>query len=215
MPKTRSMTKDASTQTKVKNTKALSKAYLSGPYTRKARLYRPEVKLNDIIGAVTSTTTTAGRVTISDIDEGTDYAQRLGDWITAIGLDFKVNIAHNPAQTTTPASFVRLLVVQDLEQANNVLSSLSEVIQGDYLSAYNYKTTGRFKVYMDKLINLDSTSKKSTIVQKTFNLDFGIQYDGDIGTNMTKNGFYFFFIGSDSSNGPLMDWNLRFKYIDS
>lgn len=209
----RKATEDAKTTTTAKKAKT-TKAYLTGPYKRTVRKYRPEVKIRDHVGGVTSTTTTPGRITICDIDEGTGFGERVGDWISATGLEFKATLAHNPL-ATSPASFVRLMVVQDLEQSNNVLSSMSEVIQGDYLSAYNHRTSGRFKVYMDKLINLDNVSNQSVICKSDLKFDFGIQFDGDVGTNLTKNGFYFFYIGSDGSNGPIMDWNLRFKFIDS
>lgn len=202
------------TQAKKAKVQKATKAIITGPYRRAPRLYRPEVKIKDSIGGTTATNAIAGRITLVDIDEGMGYAERLGDWITVVGLEAKFDLRWNTLNAGS-GSFVRLVVVQDLEQQNNFLTSLSEVIQGDYLSAYNHKTTGRFKVYMDKLVNCSPNTKESSVVTANIKTDFGVQYDGDIGTNLTKNGFYFFYVGSDGSNGPLLNWNLRLKYIDS
>lgn len=180
---------------------------------RSAQVFKPEMKAQDFRASDVTTTTTAGRVTLCDIDQDGTFTGRNGNWIQIKELDMNLTLEHTTA-STSPGSFVRLIVCQDLQQQADTLSSMTQVLSDNWLSHYNAQNGGRFKIYYDKLVALDHVGSKTWSIKKTFKLDIPVAYNGTAGTNLRKNGLYFFYVGSETTDSPVMNNDFRIKFYD-
>lgn len=188
-----------------------STSTIAGPLPRSAQVFKPETKAQDFRGGPVTTSTLAGRVFLADIDQDGSFTGRNGNWIQIKGLEMNLSLKHPQANA---GQFIRLMVVQDLQQQSDTLTTMSQVLAGGYLSHYNAVNGGRFKVYHDQLLSLDNVGTKAYSLKKSFKLDIPVAYNGTIGTNVRKNGLYFFYVGSDAVDTADMSFDFRIKYYD-
>lgn len=196
-----------------------------------ATLINVEEKVWDVDGSSgTTITSTPTVVNLSNIAQGSDFYNRIGDSILVQKLEFR---AYAEGNGLTNGNVLRVLIVSDRLQSGTD-PSLGDVLQAGtlpYLQPYQEPKDGRFTVIYDELVALPSygaglaTSGTSTaftvgrevmpVMDRKWNKH--IKYQGATGADASNwlGGLYLMAVSGDAANGPTLRYTFRVRYTDN
>ena len=157
---------------------ALAPPRTGGFYGVQSRLGRNELKTIDVAPTQAEATTTAAITLLNGVATGTDYTARIGRKIRMKSLYMRIQIS--PVDQVTSDTFVRLLIVYDM-QSNGTAPAITDVLNtGSTVDHFNLNNRDRFKILMDKCIPIGanvntatqaySNGKNVYYIRKYFNL---------------------------------------------
>lgn len=180
-------------------------------------MWNVEEKIFDVVqSGVAVVQGTPNIQSVNLIAEGSDYNNRTGNSIRARNLYLSLSAVAN---ATAGTNFLRLIVLQDLENqgATPSASSFLESTGNDiYLSHYKHILGNRFRVLADEHIVLISGQQAYF---KRFVMPIGtdILYQGTSGaTGDLYNGALFVALVTDNpTNGPTFAFDSRLTFVDN
>ncbi len=153
---------------------------------------------------------------LNGLTQGTDVSTRIGDSIRAVGLQMMLGITINNAATTT---FIRLLLFWDNQCDGSAPGfSTNLLMSASYNALYNPDYSRRFRVIMDRTVDLDANSDQIQNVSRTFRLGRHVRFGlGNTGTiaDIATGSLYFVAISDQATNTPTIAYSFRFMYIDN
>lgn len=203
--------------------------------------YNEEVKYFDfgaLNNAIVETgTQLAGGGIAYAIVQGDGSTSRDGNEIITTSMLIRANITADVDKLS--ASFVRMVVYWD-SQANGAINStagaegsnslmLASALVPGHLDFRNQATIDRFTILYDKVFTLNPQVVLTTaagittqnipvelFISKRFKLGRKIQYDANTGTvtDLVKNNICVTFISDNSTDPPLIDYNMRLYFKD-
>lgn len=196
------------------------------------RLINVEEKIFDVDGTATGTElqTTPTVVNLSNIAQGTDFFNRVGNSIRPQTFRFAFSCAGN---VNNPGHMVRLLVVQDKENQGvdptmgDVLAGLSQPI----LAPLNPETKQRFRILVDRAIaftqpspGVAASGTSTTYIPERkqpeiydMRLSGHIRYDDTAGADASnlEGALFLMAVSTDASNGPSLRYTSRLTFTDN
>lgn len=154
-------------------------------------------------------------ISINTLAEGSNRDERVGDKVYFNSL---LSRACFQKDNDELSATVRMMVVQD-KQNNGTLAGLGAVVHNvnNILSGLNIAQGARFKVLMDKFIDLQTDNVQKTV--NTFRkLKIVTRYSGAtaiVNNIVTNNIFAIFWSDSPDSDPVVMTYFFRLRYLDS
>jgi len=156
-----------------------------------------------------------------DIAMGTTQSQRIGSSLKLNSIQIAGFVQRDSAFTGVNApSLVRMMLVLDKEPIGAALDngtitsfllSQNSVIS---LRNINYAQTGRFRVMMDRVYNIDGT-KSNTVVLKAYkNLELRVKYN-TTSTTVYNNNLYILLFTDGPVDSTIFNVTTRIKYVDN
>lgn len=148
---------------------------------------------------------------------GDDDASRTGNSILLRNLYVRGTIEINSA--VTGDTRVTCMLVKDKQQIADSSPSISDIVTSatdpDTLLATG--TLGRFKIMWRKTYILTPASggRNALSLNKYWKIYDHVRYNGPLGTDTQKNGYYLVVISSENVNYPSVRFNTRTGYHDN
>ena len=162
----------------------------------------------------TTFATTAGVSQINAVAVGDGEGQRTGNSILMKYAYLYFNMARN-ASSTASTDFVRVVCVVDKEQVGDTAPGYDAVYESQApLAMINKLNVGRFSILYDKTFNLTANTPAITI-KEMVPLNIHARFNGSASTDIEKNGVYIMFIGTNGTNVPTFQGNVRLAYYDN
>ncbi len=196
-----------------------------------ATLINVEEKVFDVDGSAGSVvTTTPTVVNLTNIAQGSDYFNRIGDSILAQEIEFHAVAASHPSVN---GNFLRVLIVRDKLQ-RGVDPVLGDVLQGGtspLVQPYLEPQDQRFDILYDHLIAVNAqgsglaTSGTSTtflqqrailpVLKRKWNQH--IKYQGTTAADASNwlGGLYLLLVADQASSGPTFQYTFRIRFTDN
>lgn len=177
-----------------------------------ASVVKPEKKFKDFTDVGFNIGTTAIVNHLSNVDGGSAIDQRVGNKLSPRYLFGRFEFVSDP---TPPATFMRIIVFQDLQQVLSTTPGAISLLQStDTRSPLNVQNKGRFKILRDELFALNNSTMNVKVLKINIRLDGTMQYSNNTGTNIQQNGLYILFLSSEGTNPPLGSYFLRLSWTD-
>ncbi len=195
-----------------------------------ATLINVEEKVHDVDGSgginVNSTPTV---INLSNIAQGTDYFNRVGDSILVQSFELRLTAV---GETNAEAQKMRVLLVADKEQ-NGTDPTLGEVLQGGtspLIQPYNVFYEQRFNVLYDELVTMNNRVGLATGGTSTAFLgervdmpdlvrkwNKHIKYDASAAADASnrENALYLMCVSNSASTGPGLQYTFRLRFTDN
>ncbi len=176
------------------------------------RFFNTEEKMFDVVNTQ-SVSNTGSVIALSAVRQGTAWNNRIGNSLRLLQFEFRANLTINTAAT---ASYVRALIVADM---NNIGSTpgLTDVLEtGDVKSPYNHSYLQRFAVIYDDMIPLTKGGNDANTFSIREPLNNHIYFEGDSGTSsmLRQNQLFLLLIGTESVNTPTYSYYSRISFVD-
>jgi hypothetical protein len=195
-----------------------------------ATLVNVEEKVHDVDGSAGVTVTSGGSViNLSNIAQGTDYFNRVGDSILGQSMQLTATIRGN---TSTASHRLRVLLVSDKEQ-NGTDPTFGELLQGGtspITQPYNLFYEQRFNVLYDEVFVINNVIGLATggtssgfiaeqLIAPSLDRKWNkhVLYDATAAADASnrENALYLMLISDDAANGPVFLYNFRFRFTDN
>lgn len=189
---------------------ALAKSAWSGVKYIKG-LVNSEVYKYDL--DVTPTTDTSGTVThISAVAIGDGDNNRTGNGIFVRSIYLRGTMIKHASATST---FVRMLIVQDTQQASDTIPPITGVLESIAINApLNSDAVGKFNILRDKVFVLNSQHPQQ-VLQEYIPLKVHVRFNGTAGTDVQRNNMYVMFFSNEATNAPTVAYSSRVSYHDN
>jgi hypothetical protein len=180
------------------------------------KLINIETKVINQSATSTAVNTTGIIPCLSQVAQGLDYTNRVGDSVKIQRLVFRARLYVNAVATT---SIMRVLLVRDLDgygTAPTTAAVLETVAaSGAPLSQYNYLNSDRFSVLYDTFVTL-STQNPSEVIAVDMPHEGHIKYLGTTAgaTSDGKGSIYMVTVSDEASNTPTIAYNCRIYFTD-
>lgn len=156
---------------------------------------------------------TGGLAHLTNIAQTDTDSGRTGNSILLRNLLFRVSITQHASASTT---FCRFMLIQDTQQIADTVPSISDVLETvHYLSPLKDGSVGRFKVMLNKVVSLDSASKKCYVNEFYKKLYLHVRYNGSNNTDQQKNAIYLILLSSETTNTPTFAYETKLGYHDN
>lgn len=195
------------------------------------RLINVEEKIFDVdgTGSTVTITSTPTVINLSNVAQGTDFFERVGNSIRPQSFRFAFS---STGSSAINGNMMRLLVVQDKEN-HGVDPTLGDVLAGlslPILAPLNPETKQRFRILIDRAMSFRnvpdlSTSGTSTtyIVDRKepeifeFRLGGHIYYDDTAGADASnlEGAIFLMAVSLDAANGPGIRYTSRLTFTDN
>lgn len=195
-----------------------------------ATLINVEEKVWDVDGSGgTIITSTPAVVNLTNIAQGSDYYNRIGDSILCQEIEFRAHMVGNSA---TSWHALRVLIVRDKLQSGTD-PSLGDVLQAGtspMVQPYNEPKSGRFDILYDELITrsqtvgLATSGSSTTYIADVSRLpslkrkwNQHIKYSASSGADASNwiGGLYLMAASLDATNGPSLRYTFRVRFTDN
>lgn len=176
------------------------------------KVVKPEKKFKDFVSTGFTIGTSPVVYNLCDVTGGSAVNERVGNKLTPRFLFGRFEFVSSP----TPAYvFIRMIVIQDLQQVAASTPAMSDVLQTvDTRSSLKIANKGRFKILKDKLFGMNNTTRNFVSFKCNVKLNGVLQYTDSTGTNIQHNGIYIMFLSSEPTDSPLGSYNLRLSWTD-
>ncbi len=195
------------------------------------RLINVEEKVFDVDGTGSSTTVTSTPlvVNLSNIAQGTDYYQRIGQSIKLLSIEFSYSALGSSAQN---GNMLRLLVLQDREN-QGVDPTLGEVLTGlstPILALPHPLYRQRFRILVDEKLSFTNYPDLATSGTSTgyvpdrkapkyfsFKMNGHMHYDATAGADASnlEGALFLMAVSLDAANGPGIRYSSRITFTDN
>ncbi len=193
-----------------KGTRAIAKRAL-----RVAKLNVPELKNLDGTALNGAQAATWNIVRMSIPAQGDTDLARDGMKVLNMSIGLQGMVTQHASATNTT---VRIVVVQD-RQNNGVLPVASDIFEQDTLNTfYQFSADNRrrFKIILDKYINLEATSKIHQPIHEFRRVSGRQTYNGttNVDASAGANSLWVCFCSNEATNTPTVDCDVRFVFRD-
>lgn len=149
---------------------------------------------------------------LCSIAQGDTTGARTGNSILVRNLLLRIRWSKDGAASTTVGRFI---LFQDKQQVGDTTPAVTDILEAaDVDSPLNLSSSGRFKVLMNKTINL--TTYNPIYHKETYRkLYTHVRYNGTGATDYQKGGLYLLFISDQPTNTPAVDLYARLGYHDN
>jgi hypothetical protein len=181
------------------------------------KLINIETKPCDAIVTATAVNTTGFLTCVSELAQGTDYTNRVGDSIKIQRIQCRLRLYQNTGATETT---FRAVCFRDLD-GYGTLPTTAQVFQtvgtvSAPLSPYNWLNKDRFSILYDELIALNSTGQQSEEI--VFDLPHAghVKYLGTTAAAASdgKGSIYWAFLSDEGTNTPTAALYSRILFTD-
>jgi len=181
------------------------------------KLINIESKIIDISASNTSIPATGTVVCLSQVVQGLDYNNRVGDSLRLQRLTFRARLFENGSATN---SVVRVLIFRDLDgygtapTTGTVLDSLGG--NNNPLSHYNWLNSDRFSILFDEMLTLDTAGTPSYPVYFDSSHQGHVKYLGTSAAAASngKGSVYLLFCSDEATNTPTIAYSSRIVFTD-
>lgn len=185
----------------------------------------PELKNKDVDLDVTNLTTAGSVLNVTNIDEGTEAVDRVGDSITVHSIIFKGSTV--PATGGTSRYYHRIALVQDTQTISDTPPAANIIfLNADPIIALpNLDTLQRFKIlWMSDLLDNGLGFNKNVTADGAFQSgayegywqgNIKVSFNGATGSDIQKNAIYLVTLTTDTNNTLDFDNVARVQYVDS
>lgn len=151
---------------------------------------------------------------LTSIAQGDTIQTRTGNSIFIRSISMKFNPY---TLQTGVATHLRLMLIQDNQQVSDTVPSIPEMLESvDVLSHLKVQTLGRFSVLWDKNVLLDQVSNRQKYFEyKNHTIQHHVRYNGTTTADIQKGGLYLVAISDESTNTPLLPYNIRIGFYDN
>lgn len=165
-------------------------------------------------GNATSNISSTGTVVhLSSIAQGDTSSGRTGNSILSRNLLLRIAIANNVSAVNT---FHRVMLVWDTQQIGDTSPTISDILESvSYLSPLATATVGRFKILYTKTFSTNTVNNTNKIIDKYFNFNKHIRYNGTAGADIQKNGLYLVMLSDQAINTPTYFYQYKLGYHDN
>jgi hypothetical protein len=185
------------------------------------KLINIEFKRFDV-NANGASTSQAGVVSqLSQIAQGTDNGQRVGNSLRCQHLRFCAHVLINGSATR---SAVRIIIVRDLENAGSapagsdilVSAGGSNCVTSNYLyTSHGIGTLpGRFTILFDETVTMSVTGEQNCLVKCELPMTQHIRYSGSAGASTKEGSLWVAAFCNEATNTATLDWNANLTYTD-
>lgn len=181
------------------------------------KLINIETKILDLNVSSTAFDSTGSLKPLSQVAQGTDYTQRVGDSIKVQHLELSYFLTINVAAVTTVC---RILIVRDLDGYGTIptTAQILETVGGpnSTTTPRKYLNISRFSVIYDDMISLNSSGDNNTIQHISIPMEKHVKYLGTTAANASdgKGSFYFIAISNQAVNTPTYELYSRLLFTD-
>jgi hypothetical protein len=176
------------------------------------KLINIETKFHRVAAGPTVSTT--GQVAaLSNIAQGLNYTDRVGDSIKLQSIEARFKCIMNTASNGTA---LRILILRDLYQ-QGVDPTLAQVLeQTGPLEPRNFLLRDRFSILVDELVYMSNAGDTGTVLEYHIPHEGHIKYIGTTAAS-ASNGFgslYLMMVSDEGTNIPTVSYNIDFYYTD-
>lgn len=176
-------------------------------------LVNSEMLKYDISTTSTAVNSSGTIIPLSGIAQGDGDSARTGNSILIRKMLLRMQFYQNAAAANTT---FKVLLFMDKQQIGDTAPAVTDVLDSaSTLSPLNSNTVGRFNVLGSWLFH--TSTDRDTVVEKNFFKDLRthIRYNGNLGTDIQKNGIYLLMISDQGTNIPTVYYNWRLSYHDN
>lgn len=148
---------------------------------------------------------------LTQMATGDDYKTRDGNSIKASSILIRLSAV---LDTSAEQTFVRMLLVRDMEQNTSTPAGSDILESNDYLSPISHVNGKRFYVMCDKYLNLTKTGN-SKMIKCYKKLYHHIRFSSSSSTDTREGNLYLLLISDQAVNTPTIDFTSRLRYIDN
>ena len=176
------------------------------------KLVNVEEKFLDVSGSQT-VSSTGSIVALSQIAQGSDYTNRVGDSIKLQRIEFRAKYIMNTASTGT---ILRVIIFRDLFQ-QGVDPTVTNVIGGTgALNPKNFLLRDRFSLLYDELCYMSNVGEDGGVIQFSMPHEGHVKYIGTTAAT-ASNGFgsiYMLLLSDEATNVPTFTWHSSIYFTD-
>jgi hypothetical protein len=181
------------------------------------KLINVETKPLDTIKTATAINTTGVVVAVSEIAQGTDYTNRIGDSIKLQNIEARVRIYQNTGATETS---VRVVCFRDLDGYGTtpLTSDLFETVAvvSAPLSPFKWLNRTRFSILYDELLTFNTSGTEVEEIVLTMPHSGHVKYLGSTAAAASdgKGSVYWAFTSDEGTNTPTFALYSRILFTD-
>lgn len=169
-------------------------------------------KLDNVASAV-SVVNTGVVDCMNKVATGDSISTRTGNSIYVRSLNIKGSYAIGTSETS---NFIRLAVVLDTQQISDTSPSWTDIYETTSTLAHlNPATVGRFKVLKDMRIVMNSANKPNGQFELNIPMRHHVRFNGTADTDIQKGSIYVVYLGSYTTNAPLLNYRARLSFHDN
>lgn len=175
-------------------------------------LINVEKKAYDLSAQTPVTSSTGSITNLAPITQDDTITGRDGNTIKLKSVYFKAVLLRHDSSTST---YFRMCIFIDRANNDNTTPTITDILDtSSYLSALNLNNRKRFLVLFDKLVTLDSLTKKTKAFNIYKKLDFKTVF-ADNSAIPSSNGLYLLCLSSESSYAPSLVFTSRVRFLDN
>ena len=150
---------------------------------------------------------------VSQIAQGLDYTNRVGDSIKIQAMEFKFRWTIGASATNT---FARVICFRDLDGYGTVPVTTDVLASANVLSPVNALNKDRFSIIYDEVETLTSVNTTSSVGAYLTPHQGHIKYLGSTAATASngKGSVYMLFLASEVTNTPRVDFYTRIYFTD-
>lgn len=182
------------------------------------RLINVETKVCNTEATTTSFGTTGVVTCISQMAQGSNYTDRVGDSIRVQSIETRIKVFVNAAATISAA---RCIIFRDLDNYGTA-PNISDVLDagalgGNVLAQYNWLNRDRFSILYDEMFTLDLVANPGEMIGWKATHEGHVKYLGTTaaaGAN-GKGSIYILMVSDEATNTPTFRHSTRLTFTDN
>lgn len=179
---------------------------------------RKERKYIDTTATDQAITSTASAGPLNLCAQGATDITRNGDKCNFLSLSFRYHINVNSSRTTKSET-VRIVICIE-KNVNGVSMDYDDLFAAETIESLRNMSEdklGNYKILYDRTISLGLTEQSGAQDSIYKKFDIVTYYNGSAGTIATlqRNGIYLLTLGTEETNGALLDYHARLRFTDS
>lgn len=150
---------------------------------------------------------------LSGMAQGIGQAERIGNQISCHSLDYVFHAAKNSSATN---SIMRVIIGRWKRQETDNYTNIDSILESTSVFAnYRLNSADEWDILYDNMFVLSSTDQTAATRGRVMLRDLAIHYNGANATDIEKNGIFLAYLGSESTNTPYLNYNIKLNYHDS
>lgn len=179
------------------------------PLSLPARYFEDKV---NVLGAAVTVSNAGGVVPLDTIAAGVGRDDRVGNKVNFVGAECRFRITLNSAGAAE--QHVRAMIVCDLQQLNSTTPTVAQILNSDIMSGEALAYKGRFKVLFDKQVILCKSGDTGAVWNWKVPMNIITEWNANTSGQVMRNGVSLLLISDQAANLPLVNYNIRMKFMD-
>lgn len=152
-------------------------------------------------------------VPLTSIAIGDSATTRTGNSLFVRSIVMNMNCSQNAAALDN--TFIRMVLFIDTQQVSDTTPVASDIFATTGPNALiNLDSAGRYKFLKTWEFSL-STQNPAKVIKYYKNIRHHVRYNGPNATDVQKGGLYLALVSSQSTNNPILSYNVRIGYHDN